>query len=271
MARPKPEGYTPPLDPAKQLVAWRNRNATVEATVVRLTEEEGQPVWEVRFPQLPGARGVVPFQEMGLPEARMARYFVGHRVNVKVKTVDRPLGAAVCSRREVVEEAARELFKSLAEGQVIDCVVKAVLPRRKDKPSRLLLDVGGGVLAEVPQNMAVWNRERLEELFRPGQVVKAKVLKVDPTSRAVEVSVRDALPDPWEGFTCKPGDELPCRVVYVTGSLVFVEVEGFPGVQGLAPRPLLGEVRPGDRVKCAVASFKPESKKLRLRLKGFTA
>jgi len=269
----KPEGFSAVRrDSEKMLWLAKERGTTLEAVVVKVTTFNNLPVWEVEFPGVPGARGVVAFSEMGVDSQRLAFRFAGQKVNVKVKEIKGGDDGvvAVCSRLAAVDEARKELLSSLKPGQVIDCVVRAVLPREGDVPPRLLVDVGGGVLAEVPRSRATWSQAMpLGTLFRAGEAVKAKVVRVDAEKGAVEVSIRDAQPDPWERVSFKPGDFVTGVVANTDGSRVWVEVS--PGVVGLAPYPLRGEVSRGDRVTCAVARFDRESRKLRLRLRGVLA
>lgn len=270
MAALKPEGFRRGKDPASELAALARRGAAVEARVVRLTEGgDGGPVWEVDFPGLPGVRGAVPLAEMGLPDPSLAARFVGQRVLVKVKHANVRAGLALCSRREAVAESAGAALARLKPGDVVDCVVKAVLPPGGGRPARLLVDIGGGLLAEVPRNEATWSAlARLGELYRPGQAAKARVLSVDREAGRAEVSLRQAQPDPWESAEFKSGDFVSGTVLGVdeTRGIVFVEV--LPGVVGIAPPPLRGELRRGDRVSCAVAKFDREKRRLRLRLRS---
>ncbi|MGB9848860.1 MAG: 30S ribosomal protein S1 [Moorellaceae bacterium] len=270
----KPEGFSvAKRDTEKLLWLAKERGTTLGAVVAKVTTFDNLPVWEVEFPDIPDAKGLVPFSEMGVDSPHLAFRFAGQAVNVKLKEVrgDGTGGpAAVCSRLAAVEEARKELLSSLREGQVIDCVVRAVLPREGDAPARLLVDIGGGVLVEVPRSRATRSQAMpLGALFKVGEAVKAKVLRVDAERGTVEVSVRDAYPDPWERASFKPGDFVTGVVANTDGSRVWVEVS--PGVVGLAPYPLRGEVSRGDRVTCAVAKFDRENRKLRLRLRGVLA
>jgi small subunit ribosomal protein S1 len=270
----KPEGFSAAKrDVQKMLWAAKERGTTLEAVVTKVTTLNDQPVWEIEFADFPDVKGFVPFSEMGVETQRLAFRFAGQTVNVKVKEVksdDEGGAVAVCSRSAAVAEARKELIGSLKEGQIIDCVVKAILPREGETPARLLVDIGGGVLAAVPRVRATWSRTTpLGALFKIGEAVKAKVLRVDAEKGTVEVSVKDARPDPWETASFKRGDFVTGVVANTDGSRVWVEVS--PGLVGLASYPLRGEVGRGDRVACAVANFDRESRKLRLRLRGVLA
>jgi small subunit ribosomal protein S1 len=273
----KPEGYQLPADPRDVLHQARETGRAMDAVVTRVTYLESGPVWEISFPGLDGARGLVPRSEMDVPDALVNR-MVGQAIRVKVRGVDRESGLAACSRREAVADAAERLLGSVKEGQVLECLVRAVLPASDGRPPRLVVDAGGGYLVEIPRRDAqVSESVPLSAQYRPGQPVRATVKRVDPQTGTLELSVKAANPDPWAGCPeYKRGDIVAGRVAAVArnkaGSrFVFVEAEGSPGVIGIAPVPLRGTLRRGDRVSCAVASFSRENRKLHLRIRGVLA
>jgi small subunit ribosomal protein S1 len=273
----KPEGYQMPADPRDVLHQARETGRVLEAVVNRVTYLESGPVWEVSFVGLDGARGLVPRSEMDVPDPLVNR-FVGQTIRVKVKGIDRETGLAACSRREAVADAAERLLAQVKEGQVLECLVRAVLPAGDGRPPRLVVDAGGGYLVEVPRRDAALSESvPLGAQYRAGQLVKAAVKRADPQAGILELSVKAANPDPWAGCPdYKRGDIVAGRVAAVARNkagnrFVFVEAEGSPGVIGIAPVPLRGVLRRGDRVSCAVASFSRENRKLHLRIRGVLA
>lgn len=264
----KPEGFSVTPDPLEVLFHAKEKDQTLDAQVVAVDYVDGSSTWVLVFPGLDGVKGLVPAAEAGLPDARLMPRFVGQRVSVKVKGVDRENGLAACSRREAVAEAAAKLLPLLARDpdRVLDAVVRCVVP---GSPPRLLVDVGGGVLAEVPASQArVYLTRPLGAQYAPGQKVKVKVTRVDPDTGAVAASIKKARPNPWEQADFKRGQFVSCTVFAVKNGIVFLEPDAAPGVLGIAPVPLVGEVSRGDRVSCAVASFDRGRKRLRLRLRG---
>jgi small subunit ribosomal protein S1 len=264
---PKPEGFELVADRWEYLWQAKERGIPIEAIVEKVTWPENldTAVWEL---DLGGVKGVVPASETGLADASLMTRFVGQKILVKIRGLDRENRVAACSRREAIADAQERLFKALKPDMVIDAVVKAVLPPDpvSGKPASLVVDAGGGVLVEVPRKLATRSRaHRLNELFRPGQAVKAKVLHVDPQTGTVRVSLVDLEADPWEGAAYKRGDVVAGRVVGVK-DVVFVEVS--PGLVGIAPLPLRGRLRRGDRVAAVVTAFDREKKKLHLQLRG---
>ncbi|WP_027716944.1 RNA-binding protein S1 [Desulfovirgula thermocuniculi] len=270
----KPEGFVQQADPFEFLFFAKERGLILEAQVEKVSYPDtlAGPVWEVSFPELPGVTGVVPASESGLDDKALMARFVGQRIFVKVKGLDRENRVAACSRREALADARERVLASLEEGQVVDAVVRAVLPRDpvSGRPARLVLDVGGGLMAEVPRARATRSEvARLGDLFKPGQAVKAKVLAVNRQAGEVRVSVVDAEPDPWGGLVYRRGEVVAGTVVRQAPGVLFVEVR--PGVVGIAPPPLKGSLRRGQRVACVVSNFDPARRKLHLRVRGLLA
>lgn len=270
----KPESYQVAVDPWEMLFQAKERGTVLTARVGALDYPDGVPTWVLAFPNLDGARGLVPASEAGVDKSLMRR-FVGQDIRVKVKGLDRDSGLVACSRREAVEEARTRL--NVRVGQVLECSVRAILPRDREsgKPPRLLVDIGGGVVVEIPEARASLRlSQALNRQYRIGEAVKARVQAVDADGLPV-LSLREVRPDPWERADFRRGSIIAGTVYAVretragTGRIVYVEPDLTPGILGIAPVPLVGEVKPGDRVTCAVATFDRDTRKLRLRLRGW--
>lgn len=264
---PKPEGFEVVADRWEYLWSAKDRGIPVEAVVEKVTwpENLNTAVWEINLDD--NIKGVVPASETGLADTGFMTRFVGQKILVKVKGMDKENRVAACSRREVIADAQEKLFAALKPDMVIDAVVKAVMPPDpvNGRPPSLVVDVGGGVLAEIPRKQATRSYARLNDLYRPGQAVKAKVLQVDPQTGTIRVSLADVEADPWRTAAFKRGDIVSGRVVNVS-DVVFVEI--LPGLTGIAGLPLRGRLRRGDKIACQVTSFDREKQKLHLHLRG---
>jgi len=261
----RPEGFTQTTDRWEELFYAKKRGYPVEGTVSRVTWVDERPVWEL---DLDGATGLVPASETGLEDVSLMPRYVGQKVNVIVKGIDREAGIVACSRREAVANALERFFAEVKEGMTIPAVVKAVLPRDEVSglPERLVVDVGGGVLTEVPRRDATASRvARLGDLYPPGKPVVVKLVQADRQTGKIRVSmVLEA--DPWETFEAKRGDFLAGKVVKQADKIVFLEVR--PGVTGIAQAPLRGTLRRGDTVPVMVTVFDRSAKKLHLKIRG---
>lgn len=268
----KPEVFQISNDPWEIVFQLKERNKALTGYVVGLEYPGDIPTWVLSFEGLEGIKGLVPVNEAGVDKSVMPQ-FVGQQVRVKIKGFDKENGIIACSRKEAVLDALEQI--NFTEGQIIDVAVRGFLGRDQQtgRPPRLLVDIGGGVLVEIPRSLAARSLTKpLREQYAVGKTIKAKVIKIE--NGLPVLSVREAYPDPWEKADYKRGAFISGRVFRVGNSktgqkLIWIEPDMTPGILGIANYPFVGDVKVGDRVNCAVASFNKEEKKLRLRLRGW--
>lgn len=235
----------------------QNRTVTAQIGAVEKLDE---PTWIVTFPEYPSFRGLVPLSGAGVDEPLMYA-MVGQEIGVVVKGVDQEAGIVACSRKEAVEKVAEQILSRLEVDQIIPVTVIGVVYR--DRRPFLVVDVGQGVFYEMPRSKAATcYSKRLREQYRAGQAVNCKVMSIEP----LELSIRDARPDPWTRADFRRGSIISGTVYNVANELVFVEPDLCMGILGLAPVPLKGNVTRGMRVSCRVRFFDPEKRKLHLWL-----
>jgi small subunit ribosomal protein S1 len=260
-----PEGYTLEAGVWERIFQAMKHGYPVAALIVAIDYPDGRPAWELTFRDYPEIRGVVPASETDLPDQRLMQWFVGQAINVKIKGLDRASNLVACSRREAVAETRARLFGEVQEGDVLECIVKAILPRdeAEKKPERLLVDVGGGVLVAVSRSRAALKlSQRLSHQYNPGQAVIARVTRIEPQKGIIEVSLKDG--DAWNKVDYKRGQPISGTIVAINGDICFIEPDASPGVLGIAPLPFWGKFRRRMRVSCKVLNFMGGAHKLRL-------
>jgi small subunit ribosomal protein S1 len=260
-----PEGYTLEAGVWERIFQAMKRGYTAAAQVVAIDYPDGRPAWELTLRDYPEIRGVVPAGETDLPDRRLMQWFVGQAINVKIKGLDRENKLVACSRREAVAEARTKLFDEVQEGDVLECIVKAILPRdeAEKKPERLLVDVGGGVLVAVNRSRAALKlSQRLSHQYNPGQAVTARVTRIEPQKGIIVISLKDG--DAWDKVDYKRGQPISGTIVAIRGDTCFIEPDAGPGVLGIAPLPVWGKFRRRMRVSCKVLNFMGDAHKLRL-------
>ncbi len=115
------------------------------------------------------------------------------------------------------------------------------------------------------------------KILKPGEMVEVAVLDVNPEQRRISLSLRQALPDPWDGLSERMGvgTVVKGRVRHFTDFGAFVEVE--EGVDGLIhvsnlswtrnvkhPSEML---RKGQEIEAVVLNVDSENRRLSLGLK----
>jgi small subunit ribosomal protein S1 len=149
----------------------------------------------------------------------------------QILKMDRSRGNIVVSRRAVLEEsraeARNELVASLAEGQVLNGVVKNITDYGA------FVDLGGvdGLLHVTD---IAWRRiNHPSEALNIGQSVKVQVIRFNPETQRISLGMKQLEADPWEGVQSKypVGTRCKGRVTNITDYGAFVELE--PGIEGL--------------------------------------
>jgi len=114
------------------------------------------------------------------------------------------------------------------------------------------------------------------ELFKKGQEVQAKVLKIDKENERFSLSIKDATPDPWEQVAMKypAGSKVSGKITNVTDFGVFVEIED--GVEGLVHvseisneriKTPVGQFETGATIDAIIVSINKEEHKVSLSIK----
>src|ERR671919_1428208 len=149
----------------------------------------------------------------------------------QILKMDRRRGNIVVSRRAILEETRAEqrsgLIQSLAEGQVIEGVVKNITDYGA------FVDLGGidGLLHVTDVSYKRVNHP--SEVISVGQTLKVQIIKINPETQRISLGMKQLETDPWEGAGAKypVGGAFQGRVTNITEYGAFVELE--PGIEGL--------------------------------------
>lgn len=149
----------------------------------------------------------------------------------QILKMDRKRGNIVVSRRAVLEEsrveARNELLGKIAEGQVLDGIVKNITDYGA------FIDMGGidGLLHVTDIS---WSRiSHPSEVLSLGQTVRVMVTKFDQNTKRVSLGMKQLEQNPWQGADVKypVGTKLSGKITNITDYGAFVELE--PGIEGL--------------------------------------
>jgi small subunit ribosomal protein S1 len=145
--------------------------------------------------------------------------------------MDRRRGNIVVSRRAILEETRAEqrtgLIQSLAEGQVIEGVVKNITDYGA------FVDLGGidGLLHVTDLSYKRVNHP--SEMINIGDTVKVQIIRINRDTQRISLGMKQLESDPWEGAGAKYplNGTFRGRVTNITEYGAFVELE--PGIEGL--------------------------------------
>ena len=149
----------------------------------------------------------------------------------QILKMDRRRGNIVVSRRAILEETRAEqrsgLIQSLAEGQVIEGVVKNITDYGA------FVDLGGidGLLHVTDISYKRVNHP--SEVLGIGDTVKVQIVRINRETQRISLGMKQLESDPWEGASSKypVGGVFRGRVTNITEYGAFVELEA--GIEGL--------------------------------------
>ncbi len=148
-----------------------------------------------------------------------------------VLKMDRSRGNIVVSRRSILEESRQEqrgdILKNLAEGQVLEGVVKNITDYGA------FVDLGGvdGLLHVTDIS---WKRvNHPSEVLQIGQNVDVQVIRFNEETQRISLGIKQLGSDPWESVADKyiEGSKFTGRISNIADYGAFVELED--GVEGL--------------------------------------
>jgi small subunit ribosomal protein S1 len=180
---------------------------------------------------LGGAVAFLPGSQVDIRPVRDVTPLMEISQPFQILKMDRRRGNIVVSRRAILEETRAEqrsgLIQSLAEGQVIDGVVKNITDYGA------FVDLGGidGLLHVTDISYKRVNHP--SEVLNIGDTVKVQIIRINRDTQRISLGMKQLETDPWEGAAAKypVGGTFHGRVTNITEYGAFVELEA--GIEGL--------------------------------------
>lgn len=222
-----------------------------------------------------GVRGFVPASHVARRSVRNLEEFVGEPLRLKIIEFDRARNKVVLSQKIVLEEEYENqknfIFKELREGQIYQGRVARITD------FGVFVNLGGGVDGLVHLSELSWSRiKNPKEVVAIGDIIEVMILKLDPDKERISLSLRQALPDPWQniGKFFKEGMIVNGVVTRLAKNYIFVEVK--KGIEGLVPlTELVGEkkttpaeiVKVDEDVSVKILEIKPNERRMLLSIR----
>lgn len=227
---------------------------------------------------LGGLQAFMPRSEADVDARVDAASLLGQPCEVVViEATRRPDNIVVSRKRPMQAIQEEEKAKFFASSNIGDKVTGTV---------KRLADFGafidlGGLDALLHVSDMTWRRiQRPHELLQVGQQIAAEIIKLNPESGKVSISMKALQEDPWShvASTYEEGMRLTGTVRRLLDFGAVVELE--PGVEGMIHRSEMSwtrsDVKPtevlaeGDVVDVAVLAIEADDRKIRLSLKEVT-
>ena len=193
------------------------------------------------------------------------RELIGKPLPFRIIEVDPQRRRLVFSERKAIRQfrmqQKAEIIQTLKEGEVRTGIVTSL------REFGAFVDIGGADgLIHISE--LSWTRiEDPSKVLRVGQEVEALVIRLDPKSNRIGLSLKRLETNPWEANVDKitSGQELDGEVTVITSSGAFIRVsENLEGLMKFGDGP--GNLMPGMSVRVSVTEFDPENERMDLAL-----
>ena len=178
-----------------------------------------------------GVRAFMPASRTGVREAAEIEKLVGQEIRCRITKLDAATEDVVVDRRALMEEDERATkerrYSEVNAGDVMHGTVRSLAAYGA------FVDLGG-VDGLIHIREIAWTRvSKVEDLLSVGQQVEVKVVKIEPETRRIALSMKQLLPHTWEGLSDRHhiGDRVRGTVTRLTDFGAFLEIE--PGVEGM--------------------------------------
>ncbi len=180
---------------------------------------------------LNGAVAFLPGSQVDVRPIRDVTPLMNITQPFQILKMDRKRGNIVVSRRAILEESRAEqraeLITSLADGQVVEGIVKNITDYGA------FVDLGGidGLLHVTDIS---WKRiNHPSEILNIGDTIKVQIIRLNPETQRISLGMKQLQEDPWSTVEDKfPIDtRLKGRITNITDYGAFVELE--KGIEGL--------------------------------------
>jgi len=241
---------------------------TIEATILK----EVKGGFRV---DLGGLSAFMPRSESDLDARIAADQLIGQTCQVAIIEASHKPENIVVSRKQPMAKVAEEERAVFFNKNAVGSKVSGTVKRLTDFGAFVDL---GGVDALLHVSDMAWRRiDHPGEMLSIGQKVSAEIIKMNPETGKVSISMKALQQDPWTSVasTYEEGMRLTGTVRKLLDFGAVVEIE--PGIEGMIHRSELSwtrkDVKPtevlseGDVVDVAVLSVEPEDRRIRLSLK----
>ncbi|MCU0641091.1 MAG: 30S ribosomal protein S1 [Candidatus Margulisbacteria bacterium] len=197
-----------------------------------------------------GLRGFVPASQVAKKPEETLDSFVGQTIPLRVIEVNQRQGKIVLSHRQAAGEKEKldslKILEELEVGQVRKGKVSHL------KPFGAFVDLGG-IEGLIHLTELSWKRvKHPSEVVKPGEEIDVFILGVDRVNRKVSLGLKELLPDPWAsaGDLYKPGQIVKAKVLRFAKFGAFAELErGLEGLIHISELSREPVQNPGDAVK----------------------
>jgi len=159
-----------------------------------------------------GVEGFVPIEEVFWSKKGNLNEVVsvGDFVKLQVLEINPEKRQMKLSYKSVAGDPWENLAKKMPEGSIAQGKVIKVLP------NGVIIEIEPEVTAFCNISEISWNFvDNIEDVIKEGDIVHFQILNIDTVNKKIRVSIRKAIPNPWENFAKvhKEGDVVKAKII----------------------------------------------------------
>ncbi len=175
-------------------------------------------------------RGFLPSSQINFSKVANAGELVGKDLELRVIEVDASSNRVIFSQKGTISDETKKKLANYKTGDEVTSKVISVLP------FGLFVDLEG-LEGFVHVSDIAWERvENLEELYNPGDEIKAQVTGLDEEMGRVNLSVKATAPDPFQDYAKNHQAEDVVSGTITHASESEVKVALGEGIEGTLPQ-----------------------------------
>ncbi|MCE4957079.1 30S ribosomal protein S1 [Macrococcoides caseolyticum] len=222
-----------------------------------------------------GLRGFIPASLISTNYVEDFSGYVGKILTLKIEELDKEKNRVILNHKVIEAEENRVLKAKRLETLEVGSIVEGEVLRMTNFGAFIDIgDVDGLVhISQITHD----HIDKVEDALSVGDKVNVKILSVDPETERVSLSIKAALPGPFETVDekFKVGDIVEGEVVRLANFGAFVEID--KGLQGLVHISQISHdhignpsevLEPGQKVKVKILDINKEEKRIGLSIKA---
>jgi len=201
---------------------------------------------------------------------------VGKNFKVKIIKVDRDEQSIVVSRKKLLDEDRKANKEAIEKVIATEGIIEGVV--KKITTYGMFVDVGGVDGLVHYSEISYKGPVNPSSLYKEGDKVPVKVIKYDNDKKHLSLSIKEAMPDPWNEIkdSLEVGDTIRVKVSNIEPYGAFVDlgndIEGFLHISEISwdkniknPKDFISE---GEELDVEVVEINPSERRLRVSLKN---
>ena len=178
---------------------------------------------------------------------------------------------AIVSRIGYLEEKKKNQFNEFVslnrEGSVVKGKIKKFLSQKNKNKTFAMIINSNGLNLFLHRNEAVWGNEDLKNIFKEGQEIDVKIIKINKEKMQIDTSYNLTKENPWDNDILEKDNWLNGMILNKTKTGLFLGLEN--GIEGFVHEteiPQGFKEKRGEKVKARIKNIDKENKKISLSL-----